>query len=39
MSAITANASGSSLVPLTTVASHPIIVPGEMPGLPSVSPD
>ncbi|HJP77655.1 MAG TPA: hypothetical protein VJ914_25515 [Pseudonocardiaceae bacterium] len=39
ISAITANASGSAPALLTTVASHPIIVPGEMPGLPSVSPD
>lgn len=39
ISAVTANASGSAPAPLTIVASHPIIVPGEMPGLPSVSPD
>ena len=37
--AVLANATGSAPALLTTVASHPIIVPGDMPGLPSVSPD
>lgn len=37
--AVTASATGGLPALLTTVASHPIIVPGDMPGLPSVSPD
>jgi hypothetical protein len=37
--AVVSNAGGSALAQLTTVASHPIIIPGDMPGLPSVSPD
>jgi hypothetical protein len=39
VSATIASTSGSAMAQLTTVASHPIIVPGDMPGLPSVSPD
>jgi hypothetical protein len=37
--AVAASATGSSSALLTTVAGHPIVIPGEMPGLPSVSPD
>lgn len=37
--AVTASATGGLSTLLTTVASHPIVVPGDMPGLPSVSPD
>ena len=39
VSTVVSNASGCTMAQLTTVASHPIIVPGDMPGLPSVSPD
>jgi hypothetical protein len=39
VAAVISTAGGAALAQLTTVASHPIIIPGEMPGLPSVSPD
>jgi hypothetical protein len=35
----TARSSTGALTLLSTVVGHPIVVPGEMPGLPSVSPD